>query len=276
MIPLVSIACITYNHAPYIRQCLEGFMIQDCDFDFEVLIYDDASTDGTQVIIKEFQEKYPHIFKPVFQTENQFSQGVRGIAARFVYPRAQGKYIALCEGDDYWTDPLKLQKQVDFMEANPEYSFTATNHSVLSDKGLRSVVLPERIDTSTVFLKNRVATASLVFRKGVVQAIATVDFSQISAGDWFIQAYACVNFNPGYVLPYDSCVYRVHNGGAWSQLDRKEMGLKGVDVLEKFKIIFNDPLSIRQINNAIKLRKKEFGLQKNHSLSTIIKKLLKL
>src|SRR5690606_7564710 len=120
--PLVSISCITYNHAPYIRQCLDGLVMQQCNFTFEVLIHDDASTDDTQEIIKEYQKKYPEIIKPIFQDENQYSIGIRGIMPRFNYPRAQGKYIALCEGDDYWTDPLKLQKQVDFLEANPEYS----------------------------------------------------------------------------------------------------------------------------------------------------------
>src|SRR5690554_4131282 len=121
--PLVSISCITYNHAPYIRQCLEGFLMQQCDFEYEILIHDDASTDGTSDIIREYQEKYPNIIKPIIQTENQWSQGVRGIMARFNFPRAKGKYIALCEGDDYWTDPLKLQKQVDFLEENENYSF---------------------------------------------------------------------------------------------------------------------------------------------------------
>src|SRR5690606_11316563 len=134
-LPLVSISCITYNHAPYIRECLDGFMMQKCDFDFEVLIHDDASTDGTQEIIKEYQEKYPEIIKPIFQTENQYSKGIRGMNIQFNFPRAQGKYIALCEGDDYWTDPLKLQKQLDFLEANPEYVLSCHNYKILDFDG---------------------------------------------------------------------------------------------------------------------------------------------
>lgn len=121
---LVSISCITYNHAPYIRQCLDGFLMQQCNFDYEILIHDDASTDGTQEIIREYQEKYPDIIKPLIQKENQWSKGIRSMNATFNFPRAQGKYIALCEGDDYWTDPYKLQKQVDFLEANPYYSLS--------------------------------------------------------------------------------------------------------------------------------------------------------
>ena len=113
--PLVSIACITYNHKPYIRQCLEGFVMQQTNFDFEIVIHDDASTDGTKDIIIEYSTKYPHLFRPIFQKVNRFKEG-RGICARFVFPECRGKYIALCEGDDYWTDPLKLQKLVDILE----------------------------------------------------------------------------------------------------------------------------------------------------------------
>lgn len=136
----VSISCITYNHEPYIRECLDGFMMQQCDFDFEVLIHDDASTDGTQEIIKEYQDKYPEIIKPIFQTENQWSKGVRMIGTKFNVPRAKGKYIALCEGDDYWTDPLKLQKQVEFMKANPSVIFCF--HGCLRKLEDKNIIIP--------------------------------------------------------------------------------------------------------------------------------------
>ena len=112
---LVSIFCQTYNHEPYIRQCIEGFLMQKTDFSFEVLVHDDASTDQTADIIREYEIKYPGIIKPIYQTENQFSKGI-SISITFQYPRAKGKYIAFCEGDDYWIDPLKLQKQVDILE----------------------------------------------------------------------------------------------------------------------------------------------------------------
>src|SRR5699024_417665 len=95
-------------------------LMQQCDFDFELLIHDDASTDGTQNIISAYREKYPNIIKPIFQTENLYSKGVRGLNVRYNLPRVKGKYIAVCEEDDYWTDPLKRQKQVDFMEAHQE------------------------------------------------------------------------------------------------------------------------------------------------------------
>ena len=117
---IVSICCLTYNHEPYIRQCLDGFMMQKTDFHFEILIHDDASTDRTADIIREYEAKHPNIVKPIYQTENQHSKGI-GVTRAYQFPRAKGKYIAICEGDDYWTDPCKLQKQVDFLETHSDF-----------------------------------------------------------------------------------------------------------------------------------------------------------
>lgn len=110
--PLVSIDFITYNHEAYIRDALEGFLMQKTNFTFEVLIHDDASTDQTANIIQEYEKKYPDIIKPIYQTENQYSKGVE-ITTQIQFPHARGKYIALCKGDDYRKDHFKLQKQVD-------------------------------------------------------------------------------------------------------------------------------------------------------------------
>lgn len=131
-LPLVSISVITYNHAPFLRQCLDGILMQEapscvpngtprCEW-MELLIHDDCSTDGTQDIIREYMEQYPDVIKPIFETENQYSKGGPWGSAVWGYPYMKGKYWASCEGDDAWTDPLKLQKQVDFMELHPEYS----------------------------------------------------------------------------------------------------------------------------------------------------------
>lgn len=118
---MVSIMCITYNHEPYIRQCLEGFVMQKTNFRFEAIVHDDASTDGTAAIIREYAEKYPDIIKPIYETENQYSKH-DGSLRRIMDEACKGKYIALCEGDDYWTDPQKLQIQVDFMENHQIFS----------------------------------------------------------------------------------------------------------------------------------------------------------
>lgn len=119
--PLVSIRCITYNHEKYIRDALEGFVMQKTNFKFEAIVHDDASTDNTAAIIQEYAEKYPEIIKPIFETENQYSKH-DGSLTRIMNAACKGKYIALCEGDDYWIDPYKLQKQVDLMENNPNCS----------------------------------------------------------------------------------------------------------------------------------------------------------
>lgn len=122
---IVTIRCLVYNHEPYIRQCLEGFVMQKTNFPFEAIVHDDASTDGSAAIIKEYAEKYPDIIKPILETENQYSKH-DGSLRRIMDSHTRGKYIAYCEGDDYWTDPLKLQKQVDFLEGHPEYGLCYT------------------------------------------------------------------------------------------------------------------------------------------------------
>lgn len=116
---MVSICCLVYNHEKYLKKCLDGFVNQKCDFSYEVLIHDDASTDRSPDIIREYERRYPDIIKPIYQTENQHSKGIK-ISFTYQYPRAKGKYIALCEGDDYWIDPYKLQKQYEVMEKHPE------------------------------------------------------------------------------------------------------------------------------------------------------------
>ncbi|WP_390568008.1 glycosyltransferase family 2 protein [Alistipes sp. i18-0019-D1] len=125
---LLTVCCTSYNQVDYIRQCLEGIVMQRTSFRFEAVIHDDASTDGTQDIIREYAEKYPAIIKPILQQENQFSKH-DGSLRRILITACKGKYTANLEGDDYWTDPLKLQKQVDFLESHPDYGMVRTNFS---------------------------------------------------------------------------------------------------------------------------------------------------
>lgn len=130
-LPLVSIICTSYNHEAYIKEALEGFVMQKTNFPFEIIVHDDASTDNTASIVKSYEVKYPELFVNIYQTENQYSKG-NGDVGRIVYGAARGKYIAICEGDDYWSDPLKLQKQVDFLEKNEGYGvvFTDADHLI--------------------------------------------------------------------------------------------------------------------------------------------------
>ncbi|MCP9612683.1 glycosyltransferase [Coprobacter tertius] len=123
--PLVSIRCLAFNHEKYIRQCLDGFVMQRTTFPVEIIVHDDASTDGTAAIIREYAERYPNII-PLLETENQYSKK-DGSLGRIMNAAVHGKYVALCEGDDYWTDPLKLQKQVDFLESHPDYALVYTD-----------------------------------------------------------------------------------------------------------------------------------------------------
>jgi glycosyltransferase involved in cell wall biosynthesis len=121
MTPLVSVCCITYNHAPYIKKTLQSFITQETTFPYEVIVHDDASTDDTQRIILEFAHSYPGLFRLILQSENQHSKGIRTSFTTF--RESTGDYIAFCEGDDYWSDPNKLQRQVDFLEQNPSFGF---------------------------------------------------------------------------------------------------------------------------------------------------------
>lgn len=125
--PLVSIICLTYNHAPYLRECLDSFLMQETDFPFEVIIHDDASTDGTTDIVKEYATKYPNIIKPIIQIENQYSKhhNFSRILHKCVI-ESSGKYIAICEGDDYWTDSKKLMLQYNYLESHKEIAMCYT------------------------------------------------------------------------------------------------------------------------------------------------------
>lgn len=123
---MVTIRCMTFNHEAYIRQCLEGIVLQRTNFRFEAIVHDDASTDGTAKIVREYAEKYPDIIKPIIETENQYSKH-KGIITKIMNEHTHGKYVALCEGDDYWIDPFKLQKQVDFLEKYKDYGLVYTN-----------------------------------------------------------------------------------------------------------------------------------------------------
>lgn len=132
--PIVSIICLTYKHERYVRECFEGFLMQQTSFPFEVLVYDDASDDATPLIIQEYSNKYPDIFKPTLFKTNQYAQGLGYVGLYDGIRKAKGKYVAYCEGDDFWIDSQKLQKQVDFLEEHPEYEVCAHNTLVISNR----------------------------------------------------------------------------------------------------------------------------------------------
>lgn len=130
----VSIICNAFNHEKYIEKTLEGFLTQKTEYSFEVLVHDDASTDRTAEIIRRYEKQYPDIIKPIYQTENQYSKGVN-VSGTYQYSRAKGKYIAFCEGDDYWCCEEKLQRQVEFLETHPKYSGCVHQTQIINDDG---------------------------------------------------------------------------------------------------------------------------------------------
>ncbi len=129
---MVSVLCTAYNHEKYIKQALDGILMQETSFAFEIIVHDDASKDKTTEIIREYEAKYSDIVKPIYQTENQYSKGV-AIINEFMLPKVRGKYVAICEGDDYWTDKSKLELQVNWLESHPEYSACCHNALVVNE-----------------------------------------------------------------------------------------------------------------------------------------------
>ena len=169
----VSICCITYNHSNYIRKCLDSFLMQQCNFEYEILIHDDASTDGTGNIIKEYAEIYPDIIKPIIQKENQFQKGIKGFNFIYNFPRAKGNYLAICEGDDHWTDQNKLQKQVDVLDNNTNISLCFHN-AILQDlfenkqKDFNPPLEKKIFKTKDLILKRWfIPTASIMLRSNI-------------------------------------------------------------------------------------------------------------
>lgn len=131
--PLVSIVCLTFNEEEFVRDTLDNFLLQETNFAYEVLVYDDASQDRTPEILKEYAEKYPDIFHLTLYEENNFQKGLGFFGLREGFREARGRYIAYCEGDDYWCDNRKLQKQMDFLENHPEYEVCAHETRIRND-----------------------------------------------------------------------------------------------------------------------------------------------
>lgn len=129
-IPKVSIMCITYNHADFIAQCLDSFLSQKTNFNFEIIIHDDVSTDGTQDIIRQYAKQYPDKIIPIYAQQNEYSKNPHFFIEKML-PYIKGKYIAFCEGDDYWTNVDKLQTQYDYMEKHPLCSLCFHNTDIL-------------------------------------------------------------------------------------------------------------------------------------------------
>lgn len=227
-IPLVTVFCAVYNHEKYVGDALEGFVRQKTSFPFEILVHDDASTDSSAEIILRYSRRYPNII-PMIERENQYSIG-SGFMRKSMLPRARGKYIAFCEGDDYWIDDSKLQKQIDYLEAHPECSACAHNsirHNVL-DGSNTLMYSNETFDLSLrdVIVKGGAywQLASFVCRRSVFEDWPGFLLQCRGAGDYRLAINACLQGGVHY-MGCAMSVYRFLTNGSWSMRCRKDTKL---------------------------------------------------
>lgn len=257
---MVSVKMITYNHVLYINKTIEGVLNQKTNFNFELVIGDDCSNDGTTKIIENFYQKYPDIIKPIIRKSNIGSKQ----NAQDLNKYLKGKYVALCEGDDYWIDPYKLQKQVDFMEANPDYSMCFHNALVIKE-GTEKVELFANLEERDyspheILAKWIVPTASVLFRKKYLQ---NMQYDQNYIFTDIALFLTLCDYGKTRCIGRTMAVYRRHNTG----LTQKKYSLK--KKLKHFNSInrnFN-----YKYNNEIKIIKRSLYIS---ALKNIIKKLM--
>ena len=217
--PKVTIWCSTYNHEHFIQKCLDGFLIQKTNFPLEIIVHDDASSDKTPEIIRLNKNKYPNIIIPIFQEENQFSKDPAHLI-KTCFKVSCRKYIALCEGDDYWTDPYKLQKQVDFLESNLDYSLVCHNVEVIGDvKQDKYIDEVKDFYTAEELARGEISipTLSVVFRN---YDLCYPDFLSLTPiGDFPLFVLISQNGKIKY-FPDVMGARRVHEDGLWSSADK--------------------------------------------------------
>ncbi|SJM90638.1 glycosyltransferase family 2 protein [Crenothrix polyspora] len=219
--PKLSVCMITYNHAQYIEQAIESVLAQTANFSIELVIGEDASTDETATKIQQFKNATGIRIKARLNNTNL------GMLANFTKTLSEcdGTYIALLEGDDFWTQPLKLQQQVDFLESNPEFSMCYHPVQVLRNHKLESDTLtldaPEISSIKDLAKGNFMHTCSVVFRAGLFVEFPASFFSS-SVGDYF---FHMLNARYGYIkrLSENMAVYRIHEGGVWSSQDNVDL-----------------------------------------------------
>ncbi len=228
----VSVLCATYNHEEYLRETLDSFLAQKTDFPFEVLVNDDASTDGTAEILAEYAAKYPDIIRPFYQKENLYSRRINLYDVVF-FPEVRGEYIAVCEGDDFWNDPEKLQLQVNWLDAHPEYSACVHNSIGRFSDRPDQVLFPQEGDRDIPFslvvqgMSHAFHTSSILARREFI--LNPPDYRNIAYEQGYFTDYAvgvrlCLE---GKVRFLDRCmsVYRIgSNPSSWSRGVGQEYG----------------------------------------------------
>lgn len=299
---MVSILCLAYNHEKYIRDALDSFIKQNVNFQYEIIINDDCSTDNTPQIIKEYAEKYPEIIKPIFQKENQYSKHRRMIID-ILMPQAKGKYFAFCEGDDYWTDINKLQKQFDFMEKNKEYSMCVSNAIIVDNNKNKVGEINTVNDNSNLTCDDfilgggeYVATNSIFSRMEYIKQLPTY-FNDFSI-DYLWQIFLS-SMGKTYCFKDQMCVYRINTGLSWTDKiisdESKNISINK-KIVDKLKEVneytnkkYNDSINkkiielefnIFYLENNFEMMKKEpylsykKGLPKNKKIKILLKEKL--
>jgi glycosyltransferase involved in cell wall biosynthesis len=225
-IPLVSVRTLTYNHEKYISECIEGVLMQRTTFAVEFIIHDDASSDNTAFIISQYQKKYPNLIRVIYQKENQYSKPDFGNLREVTLNKLKGKYVAYCEGDDFWTDPLKLQKQVDFMEKNPDVSLCGHTGNIHVNNKIcfptvtyRKTAYPTMTD---LIRYNPFLTASICYRYSILPLPKWT--LKLKFGDYPIY-FQALTLGKIAILPDNMCTYRIHPGGVWSSHNTFPAGL---------------------------------------------------
>lgn len=228
---MVSVCCITYNQEKYIRQCLDSIFMQKTNFEFEVIINDDASADATPSILKEYKEKYGDKLQLILQQENQYSKGVV-ILKDIVFPRTRGKYIAFCEGDDFWVDEYKLQKQCDAMEENRTASWCTHYVQCVNEQGenIEGITLPpsnnniissrEMTSEQTIdfMVKNGIQLTSYFIRSERFRGFYedTPEFVKIAPVDDEAIVRYCAGTGNMVFIPERMTCYRMQALGSWT------------------------------------------------------------
>lgn len=226
MPPLVSIQCLAYNHEKYIRQCLDGIVSQKTDFPFEAIVHDDASTDSTAAIIREYAYKYPNIIKPIYEPENLFSKDVNKMR-QIICEQLRGNYIAFCECDDYWADSDKLQKQIDFLRSHPDYSMcfhsARKQYETETISWLNCEHIEDRDYSATeVFVNWIVPTASIVCRRDAWQLRYSLKGGErIMNGDIAL-ILSCMMTGKVRGMSQQMSVYRIQGGGVTYDMNAKK------------------------------------------------------
>ncbi len=239
---VVSVICLTYNHEEYIERCLDGFVSQKTNFRFEVFVHDDASTDRTASIVKKYEKKYSDIIRGIYQTENQYSKGI-SIARNFIWPIARGKYFAFCEGDDYWCDSRKLQKQYDFLESHPGYSAcfhcTLVNHL---DNPQGNYVTPNISESREITCNEAICGGANVFRTSsffVLREIVTerpLCFKVKGVGDLPIVMFAAIS-GKVYCFKDVMSVYNRSVNNSWTTQFKNNLALRIAHLEDKIRML---------------------------------------